>query len=290
VYTDIDTRYGISGCRLELTSRGSQRVIRKTPSRKMDMRPFGDKMKQAGEQLLGTAINVPGVYLCNCDAIEYEYVQAHNYIAAMQRMPLPLLCEQLRRLPALVDVFMKRATMSRMNSSIHKQICNKLGSVEVSIGKRGQRCAIVDSSIASAFTILLESWKRREPVPIGFCHGDLTLSNALFMSHAITLIDWSPTFIDTPLLDWIKLRQDTLHYWTSFISPMAHSTITNTLLCEQVNTQLRKGMSTAPGPQPDWTQLCVFRALEILNYLRILPYTDNPRIIIYVHTILEELL
>ncbi|MBT0858600.1 phosphotransferase, partial [Campylobacter coli] len=52
------------------------------------------------------------------------------------------------------------------------------------------------------------------PFPIGYCHGDLTFSNILFQNQNIVLIDFLDNFIETPLQDVVKLRQDTRHKWS----------------------------------------------------------------------------
>ena len=53
-------------------------------------------------------------------------------------------------------------------------------------------------------------------IPIGHCHGDLTLSNIIIsQTGAFNLIDFLPTFIESPLWDIVKLYQD-LHYGWSY--------------------------------------------------------------------------
>jgi hypothetical protein len=53
-------------------------------------------------------------------------------------------------------------------------------------------------------------------LPVGHCHGDLTMSNILVApdSAAIALVDFLDSFIDSPLVDLAKLRQDTRFHWT----------------------------------------------------------------------------
>ncbi len=58
-------------------------------------------------------------------------------------------------------------------------------------------------------------------IPVGKCHGDLTMSNILINSlgqfHAkeIYVIDFLNTFMESPLQDIVKWRQDTRYAWTS---------------------------------------------------------------------------
>ena len=51
--------------------------------------------------------------------------------------------------------------------------------------------------------------------PMGPCHGDLTLSNVILDSVAgITLIDFLHTFLESPLQDVAKLKQDFVYGWS----------------------------------------------------------------------------
>lgn len=51
--------------------------------------------------------------------------------------------------------------------------------------------------------------------PIGPCHGDLTLSNIILDPlSGITLIDFLETYLETPLQDVAKLKQDFIYGWS----------------------------------------------------------------------------
>ena len=45
------------------------------------------------------------------------------------------------------------------------------------------------------------------------CHGDLTLSNIVFCNSKISLIDFLDSFVDSILIDLIKLKQDLYYQW-----------------------------------------------------------------------------
>jgi len=52
-------------------------------------------------------------------------------------------------------------------------------------------------------------------LPVGPCHGDLTLSNLILdPDSGITLIDFLFTFLESPLQDVAKLKQDFVYGWT----------------------------------------------------------------------------
>ena len=49
-------------------------------------------------------------------------------------------------------------------------------------------------------------------IPCGECHGDLTISNMLFANNQIYLIDFLDSYIESPMQDIVKIRQDTNYY------------------------------------------------------------------------------
>ena len=54
-------------------------------------------------------------------------------------------------------------------------------------------------------------------MPVGVCHGDLTFSNILFNGNNYYLIDFLDSFIEAPLLDIVKIRQDSAHLWSQLM-------------------------------------------------------------------------
>jgi len=54
---------------------------------------------------------------------------------------------------------------------------------------------------------------KNEYIPVGFCHGDLTLSN-LVISRKIILVDFHDPFIETPIQDMVKLLQEVDLKWS----------------------------------------------------------------------------
>lgn len=70
--------------------------------------------------------------------------------------------------------------------------------------------------------IILKLFKRLKKIPnikipIGKCHGDLTFSNILidYDDMNLFLIDFLDSFIESPLLDIVKIRQDTKYFWVT---------------------------------------------------------------------------
>lgn len=53
-------------------------------------------------------------------------------------------------------------------------------------------------------------------IPLGSCHGDLTISNILVncKKSELIFIDFLDTFLESPIQDMVKLRQDTKFCWS----------------------------------------------------------------------------
>lgn len=69
--------------------------------------------------------------------------------------------------------------------------------------------------------------------PLGPCHGDLTLSNLILDPvSGITLIDFLDTFLESPLQDVVKLKQDFVYGW-SFRKDSRTLGIKAEILCRQ---------------------------------------------------------
>ena len=85
----------------------------------------------------------------------------------------------------------------------------KLASVSIKTHDLSLR-ALVDSC-----QDIIETLPAEINFPIGPCHGDLTLSNLILDPvSGITLIDFLHTFLESPLQDVAKLKQDFVYGWS----------------------------------------------------------------------------
>jgi hypothetical protein len=67
---------------------------------------------------------------------------------------------------------------------------------------------------------VVDSYPSELLFPMGHCHGDLTLSNVILDPlSGITLIDFLDTFLETPLQDVAKLKQDYIYGWSFRMNP-----------------------------------------------------------------------
>jgi len=110
----------------------------------------------------------------------------------------------------------------------------------------------------------------KEPLllPVGTCHGDLTFSNMMFAvdDNQVGLIDFLDSFVESPLIDLAKLRQDTRFHWTSTRYQQNHDRGKIRLVNRWLNQLLRERFS-------EQMESAAFHIIEMLNYLRVAPYS-----------------
>jgi hypothetical protein len=124
------------------------------------------------------------------------------------------------------------------------------------------------------------------PIMLGWCHGDFTLSNMLFGIWHIELIDFLDSFIESPLIDLIKLRQDTRFYWTLQLDEQMaqHQTLKVKIALQYLDRQLAQRVAATPHYNA-WHNY-----LEVYNLARILPYVKEQKEVEFLETNLRMLL
>lgn len=121
-------------------------------------------------------------------------------------------------------------------------------------------------------------------MPVGMSHGDFTLSNVIFEDSHCWLVDFLDSFIETPYMDIVKLRQDTKYNWSYLLlnkNDIFYKSKQNLILIDKAIVDHFKN---------DEIFLNSYPILQKLNFLRILQYAKDPRIISYLKIILKDLL
>jgi len=125
----------------------------------------------------------------------------------------------------------------------------------------------------------LDLFKKKDTIKIydGKCHGDMTLSNMIFADD-IYLIDFLDSYVESPTMDLIKLRQDThLHWSFNMISETKNLTKIKTEL-EYIDNWIT-----------DTFNIEEYNLLQIINLLRIYPYCKTQKIKNWLDKNIEEL-
>ena len=120
-------------------------------------------------------------------------------------------------------------------------------------------------------------------IPIGVCHGDLTFSNILFCGQQYCLIDFLDSFIETPLQDIVKLRQDSQYLWSCLMYQNPYDALRLKLISQYIDERLDKHFS-----QYDWYKEN-YEVMQLMNMLRILPYAKEKKVVDYLMRVINTL-
>ena len=122
-------------------------------------------------------------------------------------------------------------------------------------------------------------------IPVGICHGDMTLSNMIFNNKEVYLIDFLDSFVETPLMDIVKLRQDTKYNWSYLLINNK-----NNLVFENSKSNFYKidcEITDYYFQQQFYKDN--YLTFQILNFLRIFQYVKKDYIIKYLKMVLKDL-
>jgi hypothetical protein len=115
-------------------------------------------------------------------------------------------------------------------------------------------------------------------MPVGLCHGDLTLSNILVQRRPssarplrVVLIDFLDSFVETPLADLAKLSQDLVYGWTTRMAPNAASLDATRLFL--AFSFIRAQLAEAFGNEVWYRHYYTF--FFVVNQLRVLQYSAS---------------
>lgn len=119
-------------------------------------------------------------------------------------------------------------------------------------------------------------------LPVGTCHGDLTFSNILFNGNNYYLIDFLDSFIESPLLDIVKIRQDTAYLWSTLMYGKPFDKVRLSIVSEKIDKAIDEYFSA----KYEWYRK-YYMPLQLMNFLRILQYGHEEKVITYLKQVIE---
>lgn len=112
-------------------------------------------------------------------------------------------------------------------------------------------------------------------IPIGKCHGDLTLSNIIFddFNDRYFLIDFLDSYIESPILDLAKISQEVKLQWTSKLMSQTHDVQKYLMVMNTLDLKIQKHFS-----KYEW--FVRYQSIfDFQNLIRLLPYASDKHII-----------
>ena len=139
-------------------------------------------------------------------SFDMEYIHGEKYSEFLESVPVTQLHKIISDFIAFLDGEIDNAVFEEPNPGI---IRKKIRSLSYEIRRKKTGMGIFLEKLDE-----LESSIPDESLPMGFCHGDFTLSNMIFSNGRVYLMDFLDSFIESPVMDIVKLRQDTKFHWS----------------------------------------------------------------------------
>jgi predicted Ser/Thr protein kinase len=242
---------GLSGCKLHFVD---EATLRKSSSIEYSQRLLKQAKKQ--KYFLNynfTTINVPRVLDIGEDYFDMEYISAQTFDTFFETCDRDEVEFILQSLFEYFDFLISRKKIYK-EDDLKNKIYTKLSSIDV-----------VDLQFKN---YLLDFDYDAKSAPKTFCHGDLTFSNILFNGKRIFLIDFLDSYVNSFLVDLVKLKQDLFYFWSIRINGK------KSLRLYQTKRYIWKKISQRYA---EYIGTDLFSMLDVINLLRIQPYLTNPK-------------
>lgn len=142
-----------------------------------------------------------------------EYLYYQDYLDFFLKASLSKLDSVVQNIISIIDLQLSHSDLAIIDSQI---VIKKLEDIKTKVAgtlKSELKTSQLDNLIedAKSTTLLL---------PIGPTHGDLTLANMMIStdSKRIGIFDFLDSYIESPLLDVAKVRQDTQFHWSKLMT------------------------------------------------------------------------
>lgn len=266
--------HGNSGCRVRPVQRNGKVVLRKSAleaSYSARLRVQIEKQRARARDNRLSFVRIPRIVAeSETDGLfsaDMEYVYFHNSIDFFSTASRDAIDAVAAMLFEFLDAEEAESTLQLVPAAI---LLDKLDSVE--------RALTVGA--AAMFRGSLDGVRRALAVhpsiviPVGPCHGDLTFSNIMIANDAgaVALIDFLDSFIESPLIDIAKLRQDTRFNWTLLMSEQLEDKTRFKQVMEYLDRRINEKYSSKA-----WYRESIDLILAV-NMLRIAPYAKTPTV------------
>ncbi len=272
---------GHSGCVIDIVNEGNNLRIHKWSK---DPKYLARLAKQAEKQQEAYKdeyqhIRIPQIFNVERDdehvLINMEYVYSRNFIEFFEAAGFEQIDYFIKALILFLEKELKASPVQSVPTSV---TLDKYYDVESKVNANPLLAS--DQEIQRLMALSRQQFEAfaKQPtvdLPMGICHGDLTFSNILFNGNNYYLIDFLDSFIESPLLDIVKIRQDSAHLWSHLMYTNPYDKLRLKIICEKIDKEI-----DAYGKRYQWYN-DYYTIYQLLNLLRILQYAKEEKVITY---------
>jgi tRNA A-37 threonylcarbamoyl transferase component Bud32 len=279
---------GHSGCNIDVVRENNKLYVYKSSNNlgylnRLELQ--GLKQRDAAFNMDIPGISVPIISeIHKTDSsvtLKMNYVYSKNFVNYFEYAGFEQITNFINAMRKFLIYEIRNSTMGTVKGSVLKEkfidVKNKTLSNPV-LKNDSEIIAIIDKS-----EHIFNSVKDMQ-MPIGKCHGDLTFSNILFSDNNYHLIDFLDSFVESPLLDIVKLRQDSAYLWSQLMYSGNCDTIRLKIIAKKIDSEIDKFAS-----QFDWYN-DNYKIFQLMNFLRILQYAKDTVVINYLKNVINQLL
>lgn len=279
---------GHSGCQIDVVNEVKDIYVYKSTK---DPKYLKRLVLQAEKQRLASEveyqhIRVPKIFNIKKTAesvvVKMQYVYSKNFMEFFEQAGFEQIDYLIGALEYFVEHEISQCKLESVDPAIFqnkfidiKKKCsgNDLYKGDAEIGKILERCEKVFASLGDML------------IPVGLCHGDLTFSNILFNGNNYYLIDFLDSFVETPLQDIVKIRQDTKHLWSQLMYTKLFDRLRLQIVCKKIDSEIDEYFRN----KYEWYGKH-YHVMQLMNMLRILPYAKEQKVANYLKVELNKIL
>lgn len=279
---------GHSGCQIDVVpEEGEIYVYKSTADPKYLKRLALQAEKQkAAAQVAYQHIRVPEVFDIKTDAettvVKMQYVYSRNFIEFFEQAGFEQVDYLIGALKYFIEYEISQCKEQKVCADIFRE---KFADVRSKVEKNPIYEG--DEEIAPILKRSQAVFEGLEDMllPVGLCHGDLTFSNVLFNGNNYYLIDFLDSFVEAPLQDIVKIRQDTCYRWSQLMYTKRYDVVRLRIVCDKIDREIDGYFSQKYA----WYRQ-YYKPMQQMNILRILPYAHERKVVDYLVTILKGIL
>lgn len=280
---------GHSGCRIEIVNDGSNLYICKSTQdpKYVDRLSLQAQKQRDAARKEYRNIHIPEIYAVERQpdqlAIRMEYVYSKNYIDYFEDAGFDDICSFVKALQSFVNDEIADSPLQAVDTSVVKEkfadvfrkcqnnsaLISQWGGVEPLLQKCGEIFGRLPGEIE---------------IPLGKCHGDLTFSNILFNGNSFYLIDFLDSFIESPLMDLVKIRQDSRFEWSRLMYEGDVDLVRLHIISEKIDSEI-DGFYSQYGWYREY-----YSVFQLMNFLRILQYAKEEKVINYLMNVIGSMI